>query len=93
MRLRAVIKIGPDLGRSLESDDVAERLFELLALVVEGSFGHRDADRAQEATLVVEHRRGQAAEIALELLALARDTRDPDVAKLLVERVRVGDGG
>ena len=92
MRVGAVIKIGPNLCRSLESDDVAQRLGEVLALVVEGSFGHRDADRAQEPAVVVEHRRGEATEVALELLALARDTRDPDAAKLLVERVRVGDG-
>src|SRR4051812_18058071 len=74
IQLRALIKISPDLRRSLESDDVAQRLFKLRTLVLKSAAGHADPHRAEEMPLVIEHGRGNAAEVAAVLLALDRDT-------------------
>src|SRR3954453_11759686 len=93
IQLRALIKIGPDLRRSLEIDDVAQRLLELRALVVERAARHADADRAEELPLVVEHRRGEAAEVALELLALARHAGQAHLPELLRARLGLRDRG
>src|SRR5690349_22388721 len=93
VRRWAAIKIGPDLRRSLESDDVAQGLLQLRALVVEGLARHADADRAEEPAVLVEHRRGQTAEVLLELLALRRDAGQPDGLELVVQALGVGDGG
>ena len=92
VRFRTAIKNGSNFCRWLESDDVAQRLLELRALRVEGAAGHRDADRAEEVAFVVEHGRGQAAEVALELLALGGDAAQPHVPQLFLQRVGLGDG-
>src|SRR5690349_1633872 len=92
VQLRALIKIGPDIRGSLESDDVAQRLFELRPLVLEGAAGHADPHRAEEVPLVIEHGCGNAAEVAAVLLALDRDTVEADLPQLLQERGLVRDG-
>src|SRR3954467_3684477 len=92
MRRRTAIKNRPDLRRCLESHDVAQGLLEVLALGVEGPAGHADPDRAEEATLAVEHGRGEAAEVALELLALGRDAAQAHLPQLLLRGLRLGDG-
>src|SRR3954462_6186823 len=77
------IKICPGLRRSLESDDVSERLFKVGALGVERAARHADADRAEEAAVGVEDGRGQTAEVLFELLALGGDTGQAHPAQVL----------
>ena len=91
--LWAAIKIGPDLRRSLESDDVAQGLLEVRALGIEGFARHADPHGAKELALLIEHGRGEAAEVLLELLAFRRHSREADRPQLVDEHLRVGDGG
>src|SRR3954451_13034156 len=84
---------GGGLGRLRAggTGDLEDGPGERVVLVVEGAPGHRDPDRGDEPPAPVQDRRGDAAEVLAELLALDREAAAADRAQLVAQGAGVGD--